>query len=165
MSFQITKKTQFLAFLMSCVLIISQVETIVSINWSILGKVGEYKVLKYYGILIVIVLLSTLIHELIHGLVYKSFGGNFVIGVKGMCAYTKETTGIELTVSQFAVVLLAPVTLISTISLFIPVVGSLVFFVNLLGSTGDFVVMLWLMKIKKDSFVVDRDDCFYVKAS
>lgn len=163
MYFIVTKKTHILAFVLSCILIIFQFNTINEINMSILTSVGSYRMLKYYIILILILLINSLIHELIHGLAYVSFGGKFIIGFKGTYFYTKEITGVRLKVKDFAIVLLAPLTIISTLSLFIPMVGGLIFFVNLLGSTGDLIMTWRLMKLSKDALIVDIDEGFYVE--
>lgn len=163
MYFIVTKKTHILAFVLSCILIIFQFNTINEINMSILTSVGSYRMLKYYIILILILLINSLLHELIHGLAYVSFGGKFIIGFKGTYFYTKEITGVRLKVKDFAIVLLAPLTIISTLSLFIPMVGGLIFFVNLLGSTGDLIMTWRLMKLSKDALIVDIDEGFYVE--
>lgn len=163
MYFIVTKRTRIVAFVMSCILIMLQFNTIAEINMRILSSVGSYRMLKYYIILILILLINSLFHELIHGLVYVSFGGKFIIGFKGTYFYTKEITGVRLKVKEFAVVLLAPLTVISTISLFIPMVGGLVFFVNLLGSTGDLITTWRLLKLNKDALIVDINEGFYVE--
>lgn len=163
MYFIVTKKTHILAVVMSGILIILQFNTIAEINMSILSSVGSYKMLKYYIILILILLINSLLHELIHGLAYASFGGRFMIGFKGTYFYTREITGVRLKIKEFALVLLAPLTIISTISLFIPLIGGLIFFVNLLGSTGDLIMTWRLLKLNKESLIVDIDEGFYVE--
>lgn len=162
MYFIVTKKTHILAFVVSCILIILQFNTVAEINMNILASVGSYRMLKYYIILILIILINSLLHELIHGIAYVSFGGKFIIGFKGTYFYTREITGKRLTVKEFAIVLLAPLTILSTVSLFIPMVGGLMFFVNLLGSTGDIIMTFWLIKLNKNSLIVDMNEGFYV---
>lgn len=162
MYFIVTKKTHILAFVVSCILIILQINTVAKINMNILASVGSYRMLKYYIILILTILINSLLHELIHGIAYVSFGGKFIIGFKGTYFYTREITGKRLTVKEFAIVLLAPLTILSTVSLFIPMVGGLMFFVNLLGSTGDIIMTFWLIKLNKSSLIVDMNEGFYV---
>lgn len=162
MYFIVTKKTHILAFVVSCILIILQFNTVAEINMNILASVGSYRMLKYYIILILIILINSLLHELIHGIAYVSFGGKFIIGFKGTYFYTREITGKRLTIKEFAIVLLAPLTILSTVSLFIPMVGGLMFFINLLGSTGDIIMTFWLIKLNKNSLIVDMNEGFYV---
>ncbi|SHK35204.1 Putative zincin peptidase [Clostridium cavendishii DSM 21758] len=162
MSFIITKKTHILCLVIACIIVVLQMNTIILINANIIELFQSHVVLKYYLMLLIIATINTLIHELIHGLTYKMLGGKFKIGFKGIFAYTKETTGIRLTVIELTIVLLAPVTLISIISLFIPVVGGLVFFINLLGSTGDLLMAFWLIRADKNSLILDTDKGFDV---
>lgn len=98
-----------------------------------------------------------IVHELLHGSVYKIFGGKVKYGFKGICAYTQEISGIILHRSKFLLVLLAPVTVISIISILIPgEIGGIVYFVNISGSTGDILMALYLCKFKNDSYIIDR---------
>ncbi|MGH4125298.1 MAG: metalloprotease family protein [Clostridium sp.] len=49
---------------------------------------------------------------------------------------------------KFLIVLLLPVTVISVVSLFLPLwVGGMIFFLNLLGSSGDLLMAFSLMKL------------------
>ncbi|SHJ99704.1 Putative zincin peptidase [Clostridium cavendishii DSM 21758] len=162
MSFIITKKTHILCLVIACIIVVLQMDTIIKINADIIELFQSHVVLKYYLMLLVISVINTIAHELIHGLAYKMFGGKFKIGFKGIFAYTKETTGIRLTVIEFTIVLLAPVTLISVISLFIPIVGGLIFYINLLGSTGDLLMAFWLIRADKNSLILDTDKGFDV---
>lgn len=55
------------------------------------------------------------------------------------------------------IVLLAPVTIISSASLIIPgSIGGIVFLLNLLGSTGDLLMAFYLCRINHSSYIVDR---------
>ncbi len=98
-----------------------------------------------------------IVHEFLHGSVYKIFGGKVKYGFKGICAYTQEISGIILHRNKFLLVLLAPVTVISIISVLIPgEIGGIVYFVNIAGSTGDILMALYLCKFDNDSYIVDR---------
>lgn len=106
----------------------------------------------------------TLLHEGLHSLVHLSFGGKVKIGFKGIYAYCQELSGIELTRTQFLVVLLTPVTVISIISIFLPYKwGLIIFILNLLGSSGDLFMALWLCRLKGNSRIIDRSYGFDVK--
>jgi hypothetical protein len=107
--------------------------------------------------LIVIFIPITFVHELLHGAVYKLFGGKIRFGFKGVYAYAQETSGIALHRTKFLLVLLAPVTIISLTSVFIPEgIGGIVFLLNLLGSTGDLLMAFYLCKGNENSYVVDK---------
>ena len=65
------------------------------------------------------------VHEFFHGCAYRIFDEKLKYGFNGIYAYTKETMGIILQRIIFLLVLLAPITIISLISLFIPgIIGS-----------------------------------------
>lgn len=113
--------------------------------------------------LIVIFIPITFVHELLHGAVYKLFGGKIRFGFKGVYAYAQETSGIALYRTKFLLVLLAPVTVISIASVFIQgSIGCLVFLLNLLGSTGDLLMAFYLCRSNENSYVIDRSYGFDV---
>lgn len=99
----------------------------------------------------------TIIHEFFHGAAYKFFGGKVRYGFKGIYAYTEEISGIILKRTQFLIILLTPLTLISIMSIFIPgIIGSFIFLLNFLGSIGDILMALYLFKGNKNSYIKDR---------
>ena len=105
----------------------------------------------------------TLVHEIIHGIAYIIFGGKIKFGFKGIYAYTQETCGVILHRTKFAVILLAPVTTISLITLFITSsLGSLIFLLNFIGSTGDIIMATYLCKSNANSYIKDREYGFDV---
>lgn len=98
-----------------------------------------------------------IIHELIHGSIYKLFGGKVKYRFKGIYAYTQETSGIILHKTKFLLVLLAQVAFISLAALLIPgEIGAIIFLLNLVGSTGDLLMALYLCKLNKSCYIVDR---------
>jgi len=102
-------------------------------------------------------LLTTLVHEVLHGLMYILFGGKVKFGLKLVCAYTVETSGVILHRTKFLIVLLSPLTIISLLSLFLGSgFGGLIFIFNLLGSTGDLLMAFYLCKGDEKSYIVDR---------
>lgn len=162
MSFKVTWKFHLLSILMTigiyfllqnCVINICTVLLINNMIYSFTGNSFFDNVIFLSLILIPI----NIVHELLHGCVYRIFGGKLKYGFNGIYAYTLETTGISLLRIKFLLVLLAPVTVISIISLFIPgVMGGLIFILNLSGSTGDILMALYLCKFNNNCYIIDR---------
>lgn len=99
----------------------------------------------------------TLVHEIIHGIVYIIFGGKIKFGFKGIYAYTQEISGVILHRTKFIAILLAPVTIISLSTLLITSsLGLLIFLLNFLGGTGDIVMAIYLCKSKENIYIKDR---------
>lgn len=119
---------------------------------------GNYLGLYLYLLLVgVSLFLTTLVHEILHGLMYILFGGKVKFGLKLVCAYTAETSGIILHRTKFLIVLLAPLVVISLVSLFLGSgIGGVIFMFNLLGSTGDLLMSLYLCKTNEKSYIADR---------
>lgn len=85
-------------------------------------------------------------------------GGKIKFGFKGIYAYTQEISGVILHRTKFAVILLAPVTIISLITLLITSsLGTLIFLLNFLGSTGDIIMAIYLCKSSGNSYIKDRE--------
>lgn len=112
---------------------------------------------------IIILVPITFVHELLHGGAYRLFGGKVKYGFKGLYAYSQEVSGIILHKTKFLVVLLAPVTVISIIIVLFPSeLCSVIFLLNLLGSTGDLLMAAFLCKSPCDSYVADKSYGFDV---
>ena len=162
MSFKISWKLHLLSILMTfsiyflmknCVINMCTVLLINNMIYRITGNIFFDNVIFLSLILIPI----NVVHELLHGCVYRVFSGKLKYGFNGVYAYTLEITGIALQRTRFLLVLLAPVTVISLISLFIPgVISSLIFILNLTGSTGDILMALYLCKLDNESYIIDR---------
>lgn len=91
------------------------------------------------------------------------FGGRVKYGFKGVYAYAMEITGVALDRTQFLIVLLAPIMIISIIALLIPGrTGEIVFLLNSLGSVGDLLMDFYLIRVSDDDYIVDRDYGFEV---
>lgn len=126
-------------------------------------KIGENYVVSYLVLVGGSLFLTTFVHEILHGLMYILFGGKVKFGLKLICAYTVETSGIILHRTKFLIVLLAPLTIISLLSLFLGSgFGGLIFIFNLLGSTGDLMMAFYLCKGNERSYIIDRDYGFDV---
>lgn len=113
----------------------------------------------YESILIIsISILVSIAHELLHGLPHKLFGGKVKISFRIAYCSTQEISENSLTLNQFMVVILAPVIIISILSLLIPTwLGSTIFLVNLIGSFGDIYIAFGLLKYPHYSKIVDKD--------
>lgn len=168
MSFKVSWKMHVICFLMT--ILICYIMKDLLINTTI-GLIINNVIFKITGNLvfdemifyILIFIPINIVHELLHGCVHKLFGGKVRYGFKGLYAYTLETSGITLQRTQFLLVLLTPITVISMISVLIPgEIGSIVYLLNIAGSTGDILMALFLCKFNKDSYIIDREYGFYV---
>lgn len=162
MSFKITWKTHLICLLLALALTSAMgniIDIILGSFFSediILYPTHNYVVNFYIDIMIFMIPIS-IVHELIHGMAYKFFGGRVKYGFKIIYAYTQEISELALERYQFLIVLLAPVVIISLISLFLPAwLGGMIYFLNLLGSIGDIYMSFVLCRYRYDSRIIDR---------
>lgn len=162
MSFKISWKVHVICFIMAlaiCMLMQEFINNLFlgmlinNIIWPVTGSITINQII----FLLVIMVPVTLVHEWIHGSTYKIFGGKVRYGFKGIYAYAQETSGMPLHRTKFLIVLLAPVTVITLISLLLPGwTGPLVFILNLIGSTGDLLMGFFLCKTNENSYILDK---------
>ena len=99
----------------------------------------------------------SIVHESLHGLAYKVFGGKVKYGFKGIYAYTQEVSEIPIDRTKFLIILLAPVTVMSIATLLLPMwLGGIIFLLNLLGASGDLYMAFRLIRYDYNSKIVDR---------
>lgn len=162
MYFKVTWKIHLLCFLLAYGFCFIQTDNISNI---FLALVVNFKVFRLTGMhfidmVIAIILLMipiTLVHEVIHGIGYSVFGGKVKFGFKGIYAYTQEISGVVLHRTKFLVVLLAPVTIISLLTILIgTTIGSIIFILNFLGSIGDIIMAIYLCKGHSESYIIDK---------
>lgn len=111
----------------------------------------------------VAIFIISLIHECIHALFYIIFGGKVKIGYKFIYAYTMETSGKAINCSKFVIILLAPLVIISIISLSLNNwIGYMIFLYNLVGATGDIVMAFTVFVHGKNGMIKDTKDGFDV---
>lgn len=163
MSFKVSWKVHLICFSVAYIIcffkrdIISNLFLDLVINYRIFRLTGIYFLDKIIAILLLMIPI-TLVHEIIHGISYRIFGGEIKFGFKGIYAYTQEISGIILHRTKFLVVLLAPVTTISLVSLFIPNnISGTIFLLNLLGSIGDILMALYLCRSNRNSYIIDKN--------
>lgn len=163
MSFKITWKVHSICFLLSSIFCFIQREIISKSFLDLVIKHRTFYFTRFYflDIIITIFILTipiTFLHEIIHGMAYRIFGGKIKFGFKGIYAYTQEVSGIILNRTEFLLVLLAPVTVISLITLFIPNgIGTVIYLLNLLGSISDIIMAIYLCKSNANSYIKDRE--------
>ncbi len=162
MSYKISYKTHIICFLIG-LLVTIVLETLVDkILIDFIVAIIHYwsssnLIIKFYGFIIVLLIPIILVHEFIHGIAYTNFGGKVRYGFKGVYAYTQEISEIPIEKKKFAVILLAPLIIISLITIFIPGwLGGLIFLLNLLGSTGDIYMAITLSRYPANSTIIDR---------
>ena len=119
MSFKLTWKSHVICSLISIgmVLIIKSTFDNIMINYMQIFISSDRFILKFFMSIIILMVPISIVHEAIHGAVYKLFGGKIKYGFKGIYAYTKETSGKEILRVEFLMVLLAPLTVMSVLSL------------------------------------------------
>lgn len=168
MSFKVSWKTHVLCLVMTFLICFIMHDCLVNIstgliiNNAIINITGNLLLDEIILFLLIFIPLN-IVHELLHGSIYRLFGGKVKYGFKGICAYTQEISGIILHRNKFLLVLLAPVTVISIISTLIPgEIGGIVYFVNIAGSTGDILMALYLCKCNENSYIIDREYGFDV---
>ncbi len=114
-------------------------------------------------ILISLVYAMALFHEVIHALMYRFFGGRAKIGFKLIFAYTQETTRLAISSYKFVAILLSPLLVISSVAFLMNNwVGNLLFFFNLIGSTGDMIMAIVVMMYGRKGKIVDNPNGFDV---
>lgn len=117
--------------------------------------------LNFLLFFVLVMLVITVIHESIHGLCYTIFGGKVKFGFKGIYAYTCEISGKAIPAAKFTTVLLSPLILISLFCLLCDYrLGGMIFYINLLGSTGDLWMAATVLKHGRKAMIVDRNDGF-----
>lgn len=122
-----------------------------------------YVMLNCYIYIILLLVPISIVHELFHGLAYRLFGGKVKYGFRGIYAYTKEISGRAIWRSFFLIVLLSPLAAISIISLALGRwMGSMIFMLNLFGSSGDIYMALTLIRCSSESRIIDRSYGFDV---
>lgn len=154
------KITLFAVFLSILVFYPINIILDISLKYYLVQYPTKYILLNMYIYISVFTIPVSLIHELIHGFFYKLFHGKVRFGFRYFYAYTMEISALKLGRDEFLIVLLAPITLISLISLLILpfnfFVGSMIFLINYIGSSGDIYMALSLITLKKDCKIIDR---------
>ena len=162
MSFKISYKTHIICFLIGLLVTILLGTFVDKILIDYMAAITHYwsssnMIIKFFGFIIVLLIPVILIHELIHGTVYTIFGGKVRYGFRGVYAYTQEISESPIEKKKFAVILLAPLIIISPITILVPGwLGGLIFLLNLLGSTGDMYMAITLAKYPANSKIIDR---------
>jgi len=118
---------------------------------------GPFPVIVFYLCIVLFMVPISIIHEFIHGTVYRLFGGKVKYGFKGIYAYTQEISGRPLSKLQFFIVLVSPVVLISSLGTIIGGwIGGMIFILNFLGSAGDIYMAAVLLRYKNGCKIIDR---------
>lgn len=168
MSFKLTWKSYVNCFLISIILVFIMNPIFNGVlsylfNQNIIFYPTKNLILNFCIYTIVLMIPISIVHEAIHGAAYKAFGGKVKYGFKGIYAYTMEISGKKITRLQFLIVLLAPVTCISILSLLFPAwLGGMIFYLNLIGASGDIYMTLFLCGFSYDSWIIDRSYGFDV---
>lgn len=168
MSFKITWKTHLICLLAAIILteLMGKILDVILNNFLSRGVISyptDNPLFNFYIIVALTMIPICIIHELIHGITFKLFGGKVKYGFKIIYAYTQEVSNMPINRNNFLIVLLSPVVVISIASmLFPPWIGGLVYFFNLIGSIGDIYMAFVLCRYNHDSKIIDREYGFDV---
>lgn len=162
MSFKITWKTHILCLILSIIITVM----LGNIPSMILDEFFAHDFILYptqnilinFSFYIIILYIPlTCFHEFIHGSIYKIFGGKVKYGFKGIYAFTQEVSGKPVSRTEFLIILLSPVVIISLLSLvFNNWLVHMIFLLNVLGSSGDILMSLYLVRINYKSKIFDK---------
>lgn len=161
-SYKISVNTHFMSFLICILCAVFLYSAMSNLIRDMLGSEfivypTPYLLLNSYIYIILLIIPISVIHELLHGLAYRMFGGKVIYGFRGIYAYTREISGKSISRSLFLIVLLFPLAAISVISLSLGRwLGGMIFILNLFGSSGDIYMAILLSGYGSDSMIIDR---------
>lgn len=113
-------------------------------------------VLNFYIWLFTLTMVVSVIHELVHGFMYRMLGGRVKFGFRFIYAYTREISGLRMKRYEFILILLSPLFSISIFSYPLGYAGKMIFLINLLGSSGDAYMAVIAARKGKGCRIVDR---------
>ncbi|HEY5524593.1 MAG TPA: DUF3267 domain-containing protein [Clostridium sp.] len=162
MSFKITWKTHVICLIIAFMM--------VALMWDTANKIIEnfllrpfifyptkYVVINLYFYVILLMIPISIIHESLHGLAYKAFGGKVKYGFKGIYAYTQEVSEIPIERTKFLIILMIPLIVMSIGTLLLPNwLAGIIFLLNLLGASGDLYMSFNLIRYHWNSKIIDR---------
>lgn len=162
MSFKLTNKVHLCCLFLSVIItvflypiFIGSLEALILSDY-ILSPTRDI-MMNYYIIIFLIIAFVTIVHEGIHGVAYIIFGGRVKFGIKKLCVYTQEISGIPIDKRKFLIILLSPAIIISVISFIMPYsIGMSILVLNLVGCSGDFYMSFYIMRLPKKCSIVDR---------
>lgn len=170
MIYKITWKTHMICTLISLAISLMMGRLIDNImvglsDTDILFRMIPWPQASFMVLVVLLMVPITLVHEYIHGVFYRSFKGKVRFGFKGIYAYCQETSGIAIERVNYLIVLLSPLVFISILAVLIGGwIGSLVYLLNLMGSSGDLYMAYKVSLCGKGSRVIDRPFGFEVIA-
>ncbi len=165
-SFKLTWRSRLFSILVTIAFFLSihRVVGTIIFNYVSQSFISSGNLVVNFGVSIVLLtVLNSIVYNLIRGTVYKFFGGKVTFGFKGIYAYIEETSGISLIKADFLIVLLAPLVIISCISLLLPVwLGSVLLILNFIGSLKDISRSFALCKFSYDIKIIGMNYGFDV---
>lgn len=128
MSFKLNWKTKIKIYLLAILITILFNKPINVMTYNIAIEIYKFTKLSFsmYFFTFIFIYFSVimfpiiLLHESLHALVYLYLGGKVRFGFKYIYAYCQEVSGLQLSKTQFLIVLMAPVTVISLLSMLFP---------------------------------------------
>lgn len=167
MSFRITLKTRLMYFFIAIVILLILFNTEVSIFYNLSSKnfnlyPTKYLIINLYLYKILLMIPVCFLHEVIHGILFSICGGKISFKFKGLMVCAVEKSGIAIDRQKYLIILLAPLVLISLISLCLPPwLGGVFFILNIVESSADIYkginlcIIHWNSKIVYKSYGYD----------
>jgi hypothetical protein len=143
MSFRVTIKTRIMYFFIATVILLILFNTEVSIFHNLFSKKfilypTKHLIINLYLYKILLMVPVCFIHELIHAFLFSLYGGKITFKFKGLMLCTVEKSGIAIDRQKYLIILLAPLVIISLISLLLPPwLGGVFFILNIVESSAD----------------------------
>lgn len=166
MQFRSTWKTRGLCFAMGYAVYYFMSDFVNQIMFKLLfndiiWKLTNNLVIDVILFFMILMIPVNVVHEWIHGMVFKVFGGKVKYEFRGVYIKAREVSGMSIHRSKFLLILIAPMTIISLISLLIPGwIGGMLLLLNIFKSTGDLLKIFHVFKGNGSEYIVDKKDGF-----
>ncbi len=118
----------------------------------------------------ILIFVQVILHEYSHALGYKLSGGKVAYGIKWLCPYCREVSGIYYRTREFIITLTLPL-ITGTIAGIIAILlfpqflyyTAVCMLVNISGASGDLMMLAYiLLKARKDEYIKDEPYGFSV---
>lgn len=114
-------------------------------------------------VLFLVVGFTALMHELLHGIPYRLFGGKVRYGIKALYLYTMDTSGKYYSTKQMLSVMLSPLIVLTSILIILGLIyREYIFYIwlgilfNISGSIGDMAMSIYILCNGKGCKVKDE---------
>lgn len=162
MSFKVSWKMHLLCNLLGVLIMLPLMSVVNRSNEQLLSSRMIFAptpfVLINYGLYLLGTLaVVILVHEGLHGLCFRLFGGKVKYSYRIFYAYTQETSGLPLSRIRFLIVLLTPLVALSLLVLpWGDFFSGMALVFNLTGATGDLIMAFFVLRCPRNCLIIDR---------